>query len=159
AGLELPAHTSRAFGEPSQPAAVASRRRGGAAVVVDLDGGAVAVPRNADVAVLRVAVPDDVGRALANSPGEDRLDLGRDGDPAAVDAIVDAGSGERGLGTLERLVEPEAPVAEHRTAHFGECLATHGVDVRELGCSTARVSLDELPRELALQRDHGQAVT
>jgi hypothetical protein len=106
----------------------------------------------------RVAVTDHVGRALAHGPGENRVDLDGQRHVRFGQVTVDPGSGEGCLRALERVGEGQPPVALDGLTHFGEGGSRDGLDVVELGRGLRGLPLDELPRELALEGDHGQAV-
>src|SRR5262249_39767586 len=158
ARLELAAEPLRPLAEPAQPGA--GRAVGDAAsVVLDLHGGAPAVRVDADRAVLRAAVPNDVRRTLADGPGEHGVHVLREHDLTLAERAVDARGRERLLRPFELVCERQPPVALNSLADAGERIAGHRLDVVQLGRGTLRLALDELARQLALQCDHRQAVT
>ena len=101
---------------------------------------------------------DDVRARLAHRPGEHALDLGRQLGSAGLDATVDSRGGEGRAGALERLGERAPTVPLQRLAHLAQRLPRHALHFLQLGLRARRITLDELHRQLALERDQRERV-
>ena len=77
---------------------------------------------------------------------------------AAVELALDARGAQRGARALERIREPLPAVALHRLAHLGERAAGDRLDVLELVRRGRGIALHQPRCELALERDHREAV-
>src|SRR5262249_1188346 len=128
ARLELATETLCSLTQPVE-AASSSVRWFGAAVVLDLDRGAIRLGADADRAMHCVAGSDHVGRAFPDRPSEDGVDVCGERHVRVREVAVDAGGGECCARLLERVCEPELPVALHRLPHLRERCAADGLDV------------------------------
>ena len=123
------------FGALAQAGEPVARRLGGGrprAVVDDLGARARQARLHLDPAARRAAVADDVRRALAHRPGEQRLDVGRQRHVGTLQVGVDARRQQRHPRALELVDERRPAVAADRLAHLAERLARDVLDVRDV---------------------------
>ena len=105
------------------------------------------------------AVPDHVGDALADRPGEQLAQLARArrrwscGRSASISAAA-----QRRPRPGQLAGQGQLAVALHRPAHVGQRVAAEPLEVGELGAGPVRVDVEQPVGELGLDRDHGQRV-
>src|SRR5713101_2313560 len=109
-----------------------------------------------DLAVSGSAVPNDVGYPLAHRPGKNGGRLRRKGEGVQFDLGVDPRRFQELARPLQFALKPGLPVAGHRLTYLTQRLACHTFNLRELLRTTLSVFRDQVPRQFALEGDHGE---
>jgi hypothetical protein len=157
AGVERAPGLGHPLGEAAQTAALAGSVRGPGAVVADLELRDFIGAAHDDLAAAGATVANHICHALAGGEAEQRLDP-RGQRPGGVHAGPDARGLERVPRPVELRGEAGASEAPHRRTRLLQRAARDRLDVAHLALRCRRVATQQLARQLALQRDHGQVV-
>ena len=130
------------------------------AVVAHLESHRRAGPGEVDPRLASAAVTHDVGGRFAHHPGQELVDVRRQGRIACDhDGHVDAGGFEHLAGAGELGVERAHPVAGHGFAHLLERAPRDLLEVVDLVASlVVLATLEAATGELGLEHYHRQAV-
>src|SRR5712691_2960631 len=106
--------------------------------------------------VPRMTVPDDVGHPFAHRPGEDGGGLRGKRLDEQFESQVDPCCGEKLARTLQFARELWLPVPCYRLTYLTQRLTRHALDLREFLHTAVGLLLDQVPRQFALEGDHGE---
>ena len=104
------------------------------------------------------AVPDHVGDALADGPGEQLAQVGGHVVGRVRQLGLDLGRRQRRAGAGQLTGQGQLAVALHGAAHVGQRVAGEPLEVGELGPGPLRVDVEQPVGQLGLDGDHGQRV-
>ncbi len=130
-----------------------------ASIAQHLDTGLSVLVDHSNVTLPRSAVPDDVGHPFAHRPGECCVYGWWEHLLDGVDLYIDPGGGEELLRSPQLARKIRLPVASHRLTHLTQRVPRHALNLREFLHAAVGFLRDQLPRQFALEGDHGQGLT